>query len=86
MAEKDRFRLLQEAFYARGDLIVDIFQARGVSGASAGDRCARLSLQFCSNVSKRGGPRFFHSRGTSLQVGCIIFVGIDTDSLFSRRL
>ncbi|CAN0163688.1 unnamed protein product, partial [Ascophyllum nodosum] len=38
MAEKDRFRLLQEAFYARGDLIVDIFQARGVSGASAGDR------------------------------------------------
>lgn len=42
---KDRFLVQQQAFYVRGDVIVDIFQARGITGASSGDRnrCCGIS-------------------------------------------
>lgn len=37
--EIDQFRVHQQAFYVRGDVIVDVHQARGIRPASAGDRC-----------------------------------------------
>ena len=37
-AERDQFRVQQQGFYVRGDLTVDIFQARGLRAGPAGDR------------------------------------------------
>lgn len=37
-AERDQFRVQQQGFYVRGDLTVDVFQARGLRLGTAGER------------------------------------------------
>lgn len=37
-AERDQFRVQQQGFYVRGDLTVDIFQARGLRTGPSGER------------------------------------------------
>lgn len=36
--DRDQFRVQQQGFYVRGDLIVDVFQARGLRVGPTGDR------------------------------------------------
>lgn len=42
--ELDQFRVHQQAFYVRGDVIVDLHQARGIRPSSTGDRCVAVIM------------------------------------------
>lgn len=51
-AERDEFRVQQQGFYVRGDLIVDVFQARGLRPGTAGERWVSHVQLF--DLSRRG--------------------------------